>query len=498
MGNLLAMKNIFNFMLKRKQAKPVAQSLVVTIVKSSFVLVGLIIVALSAWVNSASADLPPSESRVALVIGNSNYEVGALVNADDDARLMQRTLTSLGFNVTTLIDADQRAMDEAIQGFGKKLDASDVGLFYYAGHAVQSQGANFMIPTIQEGGLNRMEEADLKYKTVDLGQVIARMEKATNAVNIVIMDACRDNPLKSSSRSLSRGLAPPQTAARGLYIAYSTAPGDVALDGNRNAGNSPYTQSLAKHLKTPGKSINDVFQEVRKDVLASTNNRQTSWENSSLTDYFYFAGEQSPRELAELEKFESEIQQLKQEQENTHILEQQLNEMKLKLELANQQLANNSSTQENSEQTEISNQQLAKLNAEKQQELARVTKAKALARQKRVRQITKFVAKCDSMLNRFKDSPKILDCYQEVLTEMDSENERALTGVAKFKQNYYLSMSNAIDSGRLGTAKRNVQLAQSNFPEMAKELNQKISSLEVQKSIEREQNQQKPKVIPTF
>jgi TPR repeat protein len=223
-----------------------------------------------------------AERRVALIIGNSAYTFGALTNPRNDAELMASTLRSVGFEVTKLVDADQKAMKKAIVEFGRTLRGSDsVGLFYYAGHGVQVDGENYLVPV----GAEIKDEREVAVESVAASELLKTMERSAARINIAIFDACRNNPFASSSRSASRGLARIDAAA-GTIIAYATAPGDVAADGRGR--NSPYTTALASAIAAEGVSIEDVFKRTRRGVLASTGNKQTPWESSSLTGDFYF------------------------------------------------------------------------------------------------------------------------------------------------------------------------------------------------------------------
>jgi carboxyl-terminal processing protease len=233
------------------------------------------------------ANAADAEPRVALVIGNSAYkgDLPALPNPSNDAKLMARTLKSVGFDVVEAEDASQDEMKRAIAAFSDKLTAAGsegTGLFFYAGHGVQVAGENYLIPV--DAKIKR--EADVDLVAVSATTVLKQMEFANSAVNIIILDACRNNPLGDGGRSLGRGLAKIESAPRGSFIAYSTAPGSTAADGD--GVNSPYTKALAETITEPGLSIADVFQEVRTKVLASTGNEQTPWESSSLTGRFYF------------------------------------------------------------------------------------------------------------------------------------------------------------------------------------------------------------------
>jgi uncharacterized caspase-like protein len=194
---------------------------------------------------------------------------------------MAETLRSIDFKVDLLLDPDQAALKRAVDSFGTKIPPNGAALFYYAGHGVQVDGRNYLIPIrakIQTQG-------DIDIEGVDVARLLARLEQANGSLNIVILDACRNNPFARTFRSLNRGLAFVQ-APSGTLIAYATAPGDEAQDGVD--GHSPYTSALAKELKTPDVPIEETFKAVRRTVQATTSGRQTPWESSSLTRPFAF------------------------------------------------------------------------------------------------------------------------------------------------------------------------------------------------------------------
>ncbi len=225
------------------------------------------------------------ETRLALVIGNSAYSEAPLANPVNDARLMSQTLRELGFEVIERLDLDQKAMKIAIFEFGDRLEEAGkdaVGLFYYAGHGVQVDGDNYLIPlnaTIEK-------ERHVAVEAVSAAWVLGQMEFVGNRMNFVILDACRNNPLTRGFRSPTAGLAR-MDAPRGTLLAYSTSPGAVSLDGK--GANSPYTEALARELKTPGIPVEQAFKRVRIAVMAQTNDKQVPWESSSLTGEFQFA-----------------------------------------------------------------------------------------------------------------------------------------------------------------------------------------------------------------
>lgn len=225
-----------------------------------------------------------ADARLALVIGNSAYKVGALANPRNDAALMADTLREVGFQVTTLSDATKDQMKQALLAFSRKLrETGAVGLFYYAGHGVQLRGENYVVPV----DADIQNEAEVEFLALNVNEFLAAMERTSNQINIVILDACRNNPFARSFRSAARGLATVD-APRGTYIAYATAPGQVALDGDK--GNSPYASALAGAIRTPGLTIEDTFKKARREVLAATSDQQVPWETSSITGSFYFAG----------------------------------------------------------------------------------------------------------------------------------------------------------------------------------------------------------------
>lgn len=223
----------------------------------------------------APAAAPANERRVALVIGNGAYKEGPLANPANDAQDMAEVLRALGFKVNLKVDATQRQMKQALREFGADLKAGGVGLFYYAGHGIQSKGRNFLIPV----GASVQSEAELEDESVDMSLALAYMEEARNRVNIVIMDACRNDPFARSYRSATRGLAQVD-APSGTFIAYSTGPGSVASDGKGR--NGIYTQYLLESLRNPDSDIEKVFKRVRKAVFQETAGKQIPWESSSL------------------------------------------------------------------------------------------------------------------------------------------------------------------------------------------------------------------------
>lgn len=223
-----------------------------------------------------------AEKRIALVVGNGNYAyVGTLPNPRGDAERMATTLRALNFTVTLVLDADQSALRKALVEFGRSLREGDaVGLFYYAGHGLQVGARNYLIPV----SANIQDETEVGIESVGLEEFLATMERPGNPVNIVILDACRDNPFPRAFRTGNVGLAPIE-APRGSYLAYATSPGSSASDGYTG---SPYSTALIRAMQTEGMSIEEVFKQTRRDVLTETKGSQTPWETSSITRDFIF------------------------------------------------------------------------------------------------------------------------------------------------------------------------------------------------------------------
>jgi uncharacterized caspase-like protein len=246
-----------------------------------------------------------AEKRVALVIGNGNYRnFQPLENPVNDARGVAAALRDAGFEVILRLDATRQDMNQALDQFDQALSHADIGLFYFAGHAAQVDWHNFMVPVsanldVSPAAANNLV-GQVGQETVDLGDVLDRMGRADKKLNIVILDACRDNPFTEKALQLSRSLsrstgqapikvgvglvqsfAPPRT-----FLAYATAPGQVASDG---AGkDSPYSDALIRALAEPGLKLEDVFKRVRNSVAEVTHSAQIPWDNSSVFDDFYF------------------------------------------------------------------------------------------------------------------------------------------------------------------------------------------------------------------
>jgi len=224
-----------------------------------------------------------TEDRVALVIGNAAYKQDALDNPVNDARLVARTLQQAGFKVTVRENLDRPAMLGALREFGALLNENTVAVLYYAGHALQLRDRNFMIPVDAE----IRTEDEIAVQGMDLSFVLDQMSRAKSRVNVVILDACRDNPFAKRSSTSGQGLAQ-MDAPIGTLLAYATAPGKQAPDGIGQRGNSVYTAQLAKHLLTPGLPVELMFKRVRESVVRESRQLQVPWEHSSLLGEFAF------------------------------------------------------------------------------------------------------------------------------------------------------------------------------------------------------------------
>jgi uncharacterized caspase-like protein len=236
------------------------------------------------------------ERRTALVIGNSAYQKSPLVNPVNDAQAMAASLGSLGFTVTKLENASKSQMADAIRQFGESIKRGGVGLFYFAGHGVQVNGENFLIPVDDD----IQDKGQVVTKGIEAKLVLQAMSNAKNRINVVILDACRNNPFaQSASRALvptgntdsrtrsdSAGGLAPMEALVGTLIAFATAPESVAADGSGK--NGVYTENLLRNITEPGLRIEDVFKRTRFGVRQETGGRQVPWENTSLEGDFYF------------------------------------------------------------------------------------------------------------------------------------------------------------------------------------------------------------------
>jgi uncharacterized caspase-like protein len=262
----------------------------------SRLLLGLLLSALC-LATPATAAAP---KRVALVIGNSDYRnVAHLENPANDAKLMAKTLRDLGFTLVggdAELDLDKTRFDTALQDFSNQVVGADVALFYYAGHGVQVNGRNFLVPV----EANPTKEADVYLQTIDTSIVLSQMEGSGTKLNIVLLDACRNNPFSNRGlRAISGGLAQME-APEGTLISYATQPGNVALDGQD--GDSPYSEAVAETIRRPGLGLFDTFNQIGVAVKRATGGQQQPWLASSpIEGGFYFAGQSGAVAIASAE-----------------------------------------------------------------------------------------------------------------------------------------------------------------------------------------------------
>jgi len=225
-----------------------------------------------------------SERRIALVIGNNAYKGAPLTGPINDARAMANALTGLGFKVVELEDVGRAAMLKAIRQFADDLgDSETIGLFYFAGHGAQSGGRNFLIPIDED----IRGEADIERQSVDIQYMLDKFANMRSGMNILILDACRNNPFAQSESGKGSGLASID-APPGTLAAFAAAPGHVAMEISN--ANGIYTKNVLANIGTPGLPVEEVFKRVRTAVLAETDRRQVPWENTSLVRDFYFKG----------------------------------------------------------------------------------------------------------------------------------------------------------------------------------------------------------------
>jgi uncharacterized caspase-like protein len=267
----------------------------------------------------------PLDIRIALVIGNAAYtQVTPLDNPGNDAKAIAQALHGLGFTVVELRDATRQQMTDALEQVRKSLHGQQaLGMLYYAGHGLQLDWRNYMLPV--DARLTRA--ADLSQQALDIGVVVNTFKNAGTRMNIVVLDACRDNPFGSTGAA-GRGLAP-MDAPPGTFLAYATQPGNVAEDGEASAGNGPYAQFLSAELRRPFARVEDVFKRVRLQVRQKTEGRQIPWESTSLEEDFMFNdGTRHTVAAADLQEFAAEAkrkeQQLQQQVSAAHERERQL------------------------------------------------------------------------------------------------------------------------------------------------------------------------------
>ncbi|MES0883248.1 caspase family protein [Roseibium sp. SCP14] len=246
--------------------------------KRSFLTVLFLIVSVFGLASAAVSE----QQRTALVIGNAGYAFAPLANPVNDAVAIAKALDSAGFNVILQTDVSRDGMLEALQAFGDRLKADNsIGMFYFAGHGIQIQGENYLLPL----GEDFPDEETVRTKSFAVSEAVDLMSSSHDGLNIVVLDACRNNPLTGDSQGLSRI----DSSAR-LFVSYSTSPGAVASDGK--GVNSPYTKHLADAIKTPALSLEETFKRTLKGVYQDTSGEQTPWISSSFFgDFMFLAGE---------------------------------------------------------------------------------------------------------------------------------------------------------------------------------------------------------------
>jgi carboxyl-terminal processing protease len=243
---------------------------------------------------ASGASASAGERRVALVIGNSAYRVGALKNPVNDAQAVAASLRALGFEVVLRENTSLRDLIESFRQFSLNTRSAGVRVVYYAGHGLQLKGRNYLLPVDTE----IRGEDEVAAKSADLTELLDRLGDAKQGINIVILDACRNNPFSGvelvgpdGRRLKFRGATPaglaPVEAPLGSMVAFSTAPGGVALD-NPGDKNSLYTKHLLVSMQSPGLPVELVFKQVRLGVARETGRVQVPWESSSLTGEFCF------------------------------------------------------------------------------------------------------------------------------------------------------------------------------------------------------------------
>src|SRR5690349_15652672 len=247
------------------------------VLRTGFLALAAVLVATAAFGQSPAAKPP----RLALVIGNGAYKDVPLPNPVNDAADMAKALEASGFTVIRRENATLREMHLALREFGDRLGRQTTGLFYFAGHGVQVRGRNYLLPV--DADIAREDE--VAFAAIDLAAVMEKLDSAKNPVNIVVLDACRNNPFGTRVQASTKGLAP-LDAPPGTLIAYATAPGSTAADGTGR--NGLYTQHLVREIARAGAPIEEVFKAVRAGVRKDSKNAQVPWESTSLESAFVF------------------------------------------------------------------------------------------------------------------------------------------------------------------------------------------------------------------
>jgi len=245
--------------------------------------------AAGALLAQSPAPAPAKPARLALVIGNGAYKDAPLPNPVNDAADMAKALEASGFTVMKRENATLKEMHLALREFGDRLGRQSTGLVYFAGHGLQVRGRNYLLPV--DADIQREDE--VAFSAIDVAAVMEKLDSAKNPVNIVILDACRNNPFGARLTTTAKGLAPID-APPGTFIAFSTAPGSTAADGSGR--NGLYTQHLVQAIARPGQPIEEVFKSVRAGVRKDSRNAQVPWESTSLETSFAFHDAPQPKE----------------------------------------------------------------------------------------------------------------------------------------------------------------------------------------------------------
>ncbi len=275
---------------------PIGSAWSVRVMRRLFDVAGALALAGTLTLSPAEAQ-PTGRPRVALVIGNAAYPSSPLSNPGNDAKAVGDVLKGLGFTVIEARDASKAQMEQAIAQTQDLLKAGGgVGMFYFAGHGLQLDWRNYLVPVDAKLGSAR----DVPRQTVDVQQVLDAFKAAGNAMSIIVLDACRDNPFGATGRG--SGLAQ-MDAQWGTFLAFATAPGNLAEDGTTESGHSLYTQHLVLELKRPNARIEEVFKRVRLQVRQRTAGRQLPWESTTLEEEFYFDPKAKPVAMSESDRF---------------------------------------------------------------------------------------------------------------------------------------------------------------------------------------------------
>jgi uncharacterized caspase-like protein len=232
-----------------------------------------------AFMLALSCALPANAQRIALLIGNAQYAVKPLENPANDVREMEQALLAVGFKVQTAYNLDRRSFSRALSDFGEQAAGAEVAFFYYSGHGTQAKGENYLIPV--DAAIRR--EADYDGEAIQANAILSQINNARPKAAVVVLDACRDNPFASNTKSTTKGLARMDTPI-GTLLAFATAPNATASDDGH------YARSLAKHLRTPGLELTDVFRNTNAEISERTGGTQIARIDLSLNQRVYLAG----------------------------------------------------------------------------------------------------------------------------------------------------------------------------------------------------------------